>query len=124
VEPLRCPREDEAAGVRRVVRDIAWERVGIVRDGPGLRGAVERLGELWRGGPERAEPTRAAVEAANLGTVAWLTARAASLREESRGGHYRSDFPARDDEHWAVHSLQRPGEKTVQTLPRGAGGTP
>jgi L-aspartate oxidase len=33
-------------------------------------------------------------------TVARLVARAALRREESRGGHYRSDFPERDDQHW------------------------
>jgi succinate dehydrogenase/fumarate reductase flavoprotein subunit len=34
-------------------------------------------------------------------------AEAALWREESRGGHFREDFPARDDEHWRVHSAQR-----------------
>jgi L-aspartate oxidase len=37
---------------------------------------------------------------ASLLTVARLIARAALRREESRGGHYRSDFPRRDDIHW------------------------
>ncbi len=122
-EPLRCPREEEAAGVKRVVRDIAWERIGIVRDGAGLRGAVERLGELWRGGPVRPGPSRAAIEAANLGTVAWLTARAAEAREETRGAHSRSEYPERDDIGWAAHSLQRPGGRRVERLPLGAIGS-
>jgi L-aspartate oxidase len=39
----------------------------------------------------------------NLITVARLVARAALRRQESRGGHYRADFPARDDLHWKVH---------------------
>jgi L-aspartate oxidase len=39
----------------------------------------------------------------NLVTVARLIARAALRREESRGGHFREDFPERDDRHWKVH---------------------
>ena len=40
---------------------------------------------------------------ASLVTVAALIARAALRREESRGGHFRTDFPARDDLKWKVH---------------------
>jgi L-aspartate oxidase len=36
----------------------------------------------------------------NILTVGRLIARAALRREESRGGHYRTDFPERDDIHW------------------------
>ena len=43
----------------------------------------------------------------NLLTVARLIARAALRREESRGGHFREDFPARDDLHWQVHLVGR-----------------
>jgi L-aspartate oxidase len=40
-----------------------------------------------------------------LVTVARLIARAALRREESRGGHFRQDFPNRDDIHWRVHFI-------------------
>jgi len=40
-------------------------------------------------------------------TVALLIARAALRREESRGGHFREDFPARDDLHWQVHLVDQ-----------------
>ena len=46
-----------------------------------------------------------AVELENLLILAWVTAASALKREESRGGHYREDFPKRDDKKWLVHTL-------------------
>ena len=46
----------------------------------------------------------------NFVTLAMLVAQAALWREESRGGHFRSDFPERRDE-WRVHSIQRAGRE-------------
>jgi L-aspartate oxidase len=43
----------------------------------------------------------------NFARLAKLMAEAALWREESRGGHYREDFPARDDERWRAHSAQQ-----------------
>jgi succinate dehydrogenase/fumarate reductase flavoprotein subunit len=43
----------------------------------------------------------------NFAQLARLMAEAALWREESRGGHYREDFPARDDPRWRVHSAQQ-----------------
>jgi L-aspartate oxidase len=40
-------------------------------------------------------------------TVGLLVARAALRREESRGGHFRADFPKRDDLHWKVHMVEQ-----------------
>ena len=54
--------------------------------------------------PSRAvEPARQPAWRASSTTVAWLIARAALRREESRGGHVRADFPARDDLHFRIH---------------------
>jgi len=49
---------------------------------------------------------RQAFEFLNLLTGALLTTRAALLREESRGGHYRSDFPKKDDLIWRKNIIQ------------------
>ncbi len=83
------------------VRELMWQDVGLVRDGDRLRRAVTTL-DGWRRalvGSQHAigEPVGALV------TVAWLMARGALDRTESRGGHARTDFPARDDLHWMVH---------------------
>ena len=87
------------------VRDVMWNKVGIVRDGSGLRQAIETLQELQ---PRTAHPrTRRAFEARNILTSGLLVARAALAREESRGGHYRIDYPAHDDAKFLKHSVIR-----------------
>ncbi|MFN2446840.1 MAG: L-aspartate oxidase [Vicinamibacterales bacterium] len=94
------------------IRDLMWRRVGVTRDGPGLEGAVRYL-LAWH---EEAEQALAADphdmnrwRFASLLTVSALMARAALRREESRGAHYRADFPARNDIHWQVHIAERRG---------------
>jgi L-aspartate oxidase len=81
-----------------------WRDVGLFRDRIGIASALSYLEPAWRevdgwlrdGGTLDADNWRAA----SLLTVGRLIARAALRREESRGGHYRDDFPARDDIHW------------------------
>ena len=73
------------------VRSLAWETCGIVRDGQGLRGAVARLAAAPEGGSSGA--SRHLHELRNMHLVTSLIARCALAREESRGGHYRTDFP-------------------------------
>jgi len=83
------------------VRDLLWDNVGIVRTGSGLRAALEELGELGRS----TEPGRAADlpgPVANAILTASLVSRAALTRTESRGAHFRSDFPDRRPA-WRLH---------------------
>lgn len=58
----------------------------------------------------REHAIRADHEIANLHTLANLIARSALAREESRGSHYRSDFPYRDDDSFQKHSLIQRGK--------------
>lgn len=88
------------------IQQLMWDGVGIMRDAAGLRQAITRL-EAINASLAGALQTKKGFQVANLATVALLVARAALAREESRGGHYRSDFPARDDEHWKRHVVQR-----------------
>jgi L-aspartate oxidase len=89
------------------VRDLMWYSVGLFRTAAGLRDAVTRLDRAYAidrqaGGAAwsfDAEDWRRI----NLLAVARLIARAALRRHESRGGHFREDFPARDDLNWQVH---------------------
>jgi L-aspartate oxidase len=86
-----------ALAVQKRVRRLMWERVGILRTRAALMRALAEFDQIARA--RLRPPSR------NFLTVATLIARAALWREESRGAHYRLDFPARDDARWRVHSI-------------------
>lgn len=83
---------------------VLWREVGLFRERGGLERALAALEPAWlslereldSGAPLDADGWRCA----SILTVARLIARGALRREESRGGHYRSDFPKRDDINW------------------------
>jgi len=85
--------------IKNRVQEAMWRKVGLIRRADDLRSAIEELAAM--AGEKINERTR------NFVTLAKLMAEAALWREESRGGHFREDFPARDDERWRVHSVQR-----------------
>jgi L-aspartate oxidase len=87
------------------IRDLMWKQVGIMRDGKDLAAAIEQLKALEL--PRTEKPGRAEQELRNMHALALLMARSALAREESRGSHYRSDFPYRSDEDGAKHSVVR-----------------
>jgi L-aspartate oxidase len=72
---------------------------GVIRSARGLSEAAATLGQLIE--KPAAEPGTPGWEATNLVTVASALIAAASTREESRGSHWREDYPDRDDEHWS-----------------------
>jgi L-aspartate oxidase len=89
------------APTEAALRERMWTHVGLLRDRAGLTTAVEAFASDWRW--LRAQGPVATVAQARLASlimVGGLMSRAALRREESRGGHYRSDFPRRDDERW------------------------
>jgi L-aspartate oxidase len=91
------------------IKDVMWRQVGILRDGKDLVAAIDQLRALEL--PKSEKPGRADHELRNMHTLALLMAQSALARQESRGSHYRADFPYRDDEEFNKHSLTQRGKE-------------
>jgi L-aspartate oxidase len=85
--------ERPAAGPAVDVPTLMWRAVGLIRRADALEAAVAQLG------PASAH--------SDLALVGYLIAKAALRREESRGGHFRADFPQRDDLNWRIHVAEK-----------------
>jgi len=81
-------------GAPCAVQRIAWEKCGIVRSAEGLREAAAQLEALAPESPSER----------NMRQVALLIARCALARQESRGAHFRTDYPEKS-ESFARHSV-------------------
>lgn len=86
---------------RRWVQEVMTSRAGVLRTEDGLRAAITELDAFSRraGGTPQVE----AWEATNLLTISAALAHAALARTETRGSHWREDFPERDDVALAGH---------------------
>ncbi len=99
----------DASDVRNSLRALMWRNVGITRKGRALTEAREII-EFWqRYVMDKVFDTPFGWECQNMLTVSYLMAQSAEQRRESRGVHYRVDFPDVDDAGFARHfELQRP----------------
>ncbi|MGH2632078.1 MAG: L-aspartate oxidase, partial [Tepidiformaceae bacterium] len=88
---------DGSAPGHAAVQQLMWDNVGIERNAERLGEAAEAT-RTWQGPAETL--TRPAFEQRQMANLARLMLHAATARDESRGAHYRSDFPERDDQHW------------------------
>jgi len=97
--PVPVPVETAVAQIQALM----WTHAGIVRTGSGLKQAIGGLEDI---GPPLAHPrTRREFEARNLQLNGLLVARSALAREESRGAHYRTDYPDHSDAKFRKHSI-------------------
>jgi L-aspartate oxidase len=93
---------------RTEIQQIMWDYVGIVRSDSRLERARRRLRLITDEIEEfykRTKVVEGLIELRNLATVATLIVRCAITRKESRGLHFTTDYPGRDDEHWCRDTL-------------------
>ena len=92
--------------IKKELQETMWKNVAIIRDSEGLKTAIDRIEELKNMMTDVKIPDikvynkdlQDYLEVENLLEVALLTAEAALIREESRGAHFREDYPETRDE--------------------------
>jgi succinate dehydrogenase/fumarate reductase flavoprotein subunit len=105
---------ESAQAIGQELRELLADKVGIFREERVLKGAADRIGELreryqqvvvdGKGG----KSGQGLVDVLELGgmlDLASAVVAGALARQESRGVHYRLDYPERDDDHWLKHTL-------------------
>jgi len=104
---------------------LMWTKVGVVRNGKDMQQAIPEIQDIRERikrasgsvsspaldsrpstlDPRYNAPWNETINTENLSLIAEMLTRSALAREESRGSHYRSDFPYRDDDLFQKHSL-------------------
>jgi len=113
---------------RKKIKEIMWECVAIIRRKEDLEKAVKELNLLR----EKLSDIKISseskyynqewiecIEAENMLDTATIVAKSALLRDESRGAHYREDYPQRDDKKWLKHTVakQEEGRMIIESSP-------
>ena len=104
--PETASQNIDIAAAKELVQEMMWQQVGLFRSGEDLEVVFDELKALnlncyW--------DSVEAFEFQNMCDVAALIAEAAVLRTESRGTHYREDFPEQDDVKWKQHIVLQRG---------------
>jgi succinate dehydrogenase/fumarate reductase flavoprotein subunit len=104
--------------IRSTLEALMWDSVGLVRDGAGMARALGEIQVLQERAAHLTVPSSLrlnlawteALDVQNLLQVAEAVTRSAIVRTESRGAHYRADFPDQDDARWLRNVYMRYGE--------------
>src|SRR5262245_9922012 len=117
--PFDCPSSEDVYILRDDLKALMWEKAGLVRDATALESAQQALAMLY----ERAQHVRVSgsprlnaewqewLNLDSLLTVSNMIVASALQRKESRGAHFRSDYPEADNSHYLQNIyLQRQGE--------------
>jgi L-aspartate oxidase len=120
LRPLLPPAPDPrtpglvSGSVRRDLQEVMTSRVGVLRSAEGLSEAGVLLDKLASATTDVVD--QGSWETTNLVTISAALAEAAALREETRGSHWREDFPDRDDVRFSGHfdAAMADGETTME----------
>ena len=116
------------------LKKTMWDNAGAVRDEAGLKQAISEIGTLQRSldtvGVSNTKEWLQALRLDKMLTVSEMVVKSALVRKESRGAHYRSDYPEEKDPEWRCNIVvRRDGEKMaisrnpVSSTTGGAKGT-
>jgi succinate dehydrogenase / fumarate reductase flavoprotein subunit len=124
MEALIQSKGHERAGrIRKKLQDLMMEHCSVFRTEEHLRLLIEELKEIEArysaiGIKDRSRTFNTevleAVELGHLINLAGVIAHSALQRTESRGAHYREDFPSRDDENWLKHTMAFKMDGTIE----------
>ena len=123
LEALLSKKRGDLMGPRRDLQDLMWRKAGIIRDREGLEGTLKEIRGLTqslRG--IRVENYRELIgylELEHMVLMGEMVCRTALLRNESRGAHYRSDYPEEDNDGWLKNILirRRGSEISLEAVP-------
>ncbi|WP_135303767.1 FAD-binding protein [Haloarcula amylovorans] len=121
--PLEREEGEDIYDLREDLETTMWECVGVVREESDLKEGIdriesykERLERVSVEGSKRYNLTwNEVMDVRNLIVAAEMVARSALFREESRGAHYRNDFPEPDDENWLANVYVQQGDDGMET---------
>ena len=116
--PLQREKGPNPFQVTRELKETMWEGCGVVRNREGLVQARKRIDALTEqaakisvpGPPQMNNAWQEALDLSNQLTVAHTMIDSALVREESRGAHFRSDYPEQDDARWLRYIVVRGGQ--------------
>ncbi len=115
--------KERAADIRDTLQDEMMEKASVFRDAPTLTAMREKLREirdrythvkLEDSGAKYNTELLEVLELGSLIDVAEVLVESALARQESRGAHFREDFPKRDDPNWLKHTLAYQGPKGIE----------
>ena len=119
---------DTAADIlklKKMLKTWMWEKAGLIRNNAGLEKTIDQNDQIKQEMLPRLKASslrelKEILEIRNMSQVAEMVARAAKLREESRGAHFRTDFPYRDDRKWLANIFIRnqDGQMKLEIRPK------